>query len=207
MYLLKRFTEYLNRHYQYPKGVFGLIIGEKMVIQHQPETVWTIDQMNLQKNEIILELGCGAGYAMKHLLEHSGVYQVIGLDRSRSILHSARIRNRTEINKGRAKLVQSDVSNLPFQNEFFTKILSIQSVYFWDNLPTTMSEIYRVLKPKGRLFITLSNGENGEIWGEIEDLLEKQLIPIMKKEGFNTVNLLKGPNSRHYHTVTVLGEK
>jgi ubiquinone/menaquinone biosynthesis C-methylase UbiE len=207
MYFLKHFTEYINRQYQNPKGLLGLIIGEKMVIQHQPETLWTIEQMKLKKDEIILELGCGAGYAMKKLLDYPSIYQVIGLDISRSILHSARIRNRREINKGRAKLVQSDVSSLPFQNEFFTKIYSIQSVYFWDNFPSTIAEIYRVLKPKGRIFITLSNGENEKSWEEVEVLLESQLLPIMKKEGFNNVNLLKGPNSRQYHTVTVLGEK
>jgi len=46
-----------------------------------------------------------------------------------------------------------------FQDGCFTKVFSIHSVYFWDNLPETISEIYRVLKPEGTIILTLCAGK------------------------------------------------
>ena len=169
-----------------------MYIGEKMVKQHRLETLWTIKLLKPQHDENILELGCGAGNAIKILLEQSTVSQVVGLNISQSILRSATIRNRYEINKERARLVQGNVNQLVFQDGYFTKVFSIHSVYFWDNLPETISEIYRVLKPQGTIILTLCSGKNGESWDDIKNMLEQRVIPIMVQNRFKNVimNLL-----------------
>jgi ubiquinone/menaquinone biosynthesis C-methylase UbiE len=184
-----------------------VFFGEKMVRQHQSETLWTIKLLKLQKDENILELGCGAGYAMKLLLQKSTVNQVVGLDISQTVLRSATIRNRNDISKGRARLVHGNVNQLAFQDEYFTKAFSIQSIYFWDNLPETISEIYRVLKPEGTTILTLCDGKSGEIWSDIKNMVEEELIPIMQQKGFRNIELVRGPNSRQYHTIAVIGDK
>jgi ubiquinone/menaquinone biosynthesis C-methylase UbiE len=166
-----------------------MYIGEKMVRQHEPETLWTIKLLELKQNESILELGCGAGYAMKLILEKSAVNHLVGLDLSESILRSASIRNRNAIRKGRVRLVKSDVTSLEFQNESFSKVLSIHSIYFWDNLPKTISEIHRLLKPEGTTVLTLCDGKSGETWDGIKTLIEQQVAPCMNQSGFK--NLLQ----------------
>ncbi len=125
MVCLQRMQKRIDLQYQSPKGMLGLYFGEKMVLQHRPETIWTIDFLDLKKDEMILELGCGAGYAMKLLLINPTVKQVVGLDLSKSILRSAKIRNIRNISKGIAKFVQGNVSNIPLENERFTKVFSI----------------------------------------------------------------------------------
>ncbi|WP_430786938.1 class I SAM-dependent methyltransferase [Virgibacillus flavescens] len=207
MGLVTRFTELIDVQYKDPRGLLGIYIGEKMTRQHRPETSWTIKLLNLQVDEDILELGCGAGYAMKLLQKQSTVNQVVGLDRSKAVLQSATIRNRKEINKGNAQLIQGNVNQLPFQNEHFTKIFSIHSVYFWDDLPKTISEIHRVLKPGGTTVITLCEGKDGQTWEGIKSMIDEQLIPIMKQTGLKNVELKNGPDSRHFQTVAVIGEK
>lgn len=207
MVCLKRMQKFIDLQYQSPKGMLGLYFGEKMVLQHRPETIWTIDLLDLKKDEMILELGCGAGYAMKLLLINPTVKQVVGLDLSKSILRSAKIRNRRNISKGIAKFVQGNVSNIPLENDMFTKVFSIHTVYFWNKIPETISEIYRVLKPKGLVTITLCNGKDGQTWSGIQNILEKQLIPLMIQNGFKNVKISNGPNSRQFHTVAVIGEK
>ena len=203
MKLTEKLKEFINNQYSRPIGLFGMYIGEKMVKQHRPETLWTIKQLKLNQDESILEIGCGAGYAMKLLLEHKAVSQVVGLDISKSILRSAKIRNRYEIGKGRAKLLQSDANHLTFQDGYFTNVFSIHSVYFWDSLPETISEINRILKPGGTIIITLCNGKNGETFNNIKDMLEMQLIPIMEQNKFKNIELIKGPDSRQFQTVAI----
>lgn len=207
MDLVKKLKEFIDSQYSRPSGLIGMYYGEKMVRQHQPETLWTIKLLRLMKDENILELGCGAGFAMKLLLGEPAISQVVGLDISQSILKSAGFRNRNDINKGRARFVQGNVNQLPFPDEYFTKVFSIQSVYFWDNLSQSISEIYRVLKPEGSVVITLSDGKGGKVWDGIKNMIENQIVPIMKQCGFENIELLRGPDSREYNTISIKGDK
>ena len=203
----KQLQEFIDRQHSQPKGIWGILFGEKMALQHRPEMLWTVDLLRLKQEESILELGCGSGYAMKLLLQQPTVKQVVGLDISQTMVGTSTIRNRDEVRRGRARFVQGNVNHLAFKDNYFSKVFSIHSVYFWDNLPHTMAEIYRVLKPTGTLIITLSNGMDGEPWDEINDMLEQQLIPIMQQSGFENIKLLRGANSRQYHTIAVRGNK
>jgi ubiquinone/menaquinone biosynthesis C-methylase UbiE len=207
MELIDRVKGFIDNQYRKPKGLIGTYIGEKMVRQHKPETLWTIELLNIQQSESVLELGCGAGYAMKLILEPKIVGKVVGLDLSPTAIQSAMIRNKKALNNEKAKLVQANVKNLPFEDEQFEKVFSIHTIYFWDELSATISEIFRVLKPGGVFILTFCDGENGEIWDGISSLIDEQLIPIMKNKGFLEVALVKGPNSRQFHTVALSGKK
>ena len=203
----RKIKEYADRHYQYPKGIIGRYVGEKMVLQHKPETRWTLDLLNVSSEERVLELGCGAGYAIQQLLRMPRVLHVTGLDLSKSILHSAKLRNRRAMKEGRAAFIQGDVGKIPLENDLFTKIYSIHSVYFWNITIDTISEIYRVLKTNGSVMITLCNGQNGETWNGVNHMIETQLLPLMKEAGFKNVRRLKGPDSRQFQTMAVMGDK
>lgn len=207
MGFFKTTREYIDSHYKTPKGIIGTYIGEKMVRQHKTETNWSLELLNIQHGDRILELGCGAGYAIKLILEKNLAEEIVGLDISPTILRSARIRNKKAINEKRVKLVQANLNKLPFHNENFNTVFSIQTIYFWTDIATTLSEIFRVLKPKGVVILTFSDGKEDETWEGIRGITENQVIPSMKNAGFRDVSFVRGPDSRGYHTVTVRGTK
>lgn len=207
MKLIELIKEYIDNQYSNPRGLFGTYTGEKMVKQHKPETFWTIRLLDLKHNETVLELGCGAGYATKLLLEQSSISLIVGIDISKTVLRSAAIRNRNEIKKGRTKFVENDVSHLNFPEMSFDKVFSIHSVYFWDNLQKSISEIYRVLKQDGMVVLTLSDGKSGVTWEWTNNLIEQRIIPYMLDCGFQNVEILRGQNSREYHIVSVRAKK
>jgi ubiquinone/menaquinone biosynthesis C-methylase UbiE len=207
MGLFNRVKEYIDSQYSKPRGLIGSYFGEKMVRQHKPETLWTLELLKVAQRECVLELGCGAGYAMKLILEKTLAAHIIGLDLSPTVIRSAALRNKKAINEGRAKLVQANVEKLPFPNEHFDKVFSIHTIYFWDNIAETISEIYRVLKPGGFFVVTLCDGKDGEVWEGVKNMIEDQLIPSANNIGFQEVFLLEGPNSRQFRTVTVMGHK
>ncbi|RBP00820.1 class I SAM-dependent methyltransferase [Rossellomorea aquimaris] len=202
-----KLKEYADQQYQLPKGILGRYFGEKMVLQHRTETRWTLNLLNVTKEERVLEIGCGAGYAIKQLLKSPDVEYAAGLDLSDSILRSAKSRNRRAIKEGRAAFIQGNVCKIPLDNDMFTKIYSIHSIYFWDVTIETISEIHRVLKNNGSVTITLCTGKNGETWSGVHHMLNTQLLPLMKKAGFKNVKLVKGPDSRQFQTVAVIGDK
>ncbi|MBO0778655.1 MAG: hypothetical protein J2P37_07480, partial [Ktedonobacteraceae bacterium] len=70
----------------------------------------------------------------------------------------------------------------------------------------------RVLKPGGRLVITLSTGKINargevEVWKPLQSALEEQVMPGMQRNGLKVVRLEQGPTSRQYTSVAVIGEK
>ncbi|UOQ44881.1 class I SAM-dependent methyltransferase [Halobacillus salinarum] len=205
MQFLKRVGKQLEKHYGKPKGVIGWYMGEKMIRQHKPETNWSIELLDLQKNEDVLEIGFGAGYALKRIAEKSTVRKVIGIDSSKTLLRSSTFRNKRKIKNKKVTLYKGSVDNLPFNNQFFSRVLSIHSIYFWEDLQTSMVEIYRVLRPGGFVLITLSDGKDGKTWEAINSKIEDELIPSMKRINFKNVKVERGPSSRGYHIISVTG--
>ena len=207
MDFFKTTREFIDRQYKTPKGIIGSYIGEKMVRQHKTETSWSLELMNIQQGDRILELGCGAGYAKNIILEKDLAKEIVGLDISPTIIRSSRIRNIRAINEKRVKLVQANFNKLPFHSENSNKVFSIQTIYFWTDIATTLSEIFRLLKPKGVVILTFSDGKEDETWEGIRGISENQLIPSMKNVGFRDVPFVRGPDSRGYHTDAVRGTK
>ena len=97
----------------------------------------------------LLELGCGPGF-MLELFSNTQALSVTGVDISNDMLERASKRN------GRAKLVQADVKQLPFPDNYFNIIFSRGSVFFWNPLEEAFKEIYRVAAPNA--FILIGGG-------------------------------------------------
>ncbi|MCA1054154.1 class I SAM-dependent methyltransferase [Rossellomorea aquimaris] len=207
MSVITKLQRILDSHYEHPKGFIGWWIGEKMIRQHKPETRWTIQNLHLEKNEEILEIGCGAGFAIQQILTMHSSLTVTGLDLSKTLLHSASIRNKRAERERRLSLVHGTVEELPFHDGQFSTVFSIHSVYFWKNRRKALEEIHRVLAPGGQVTITLCDGKDGQSWGTIEQMIETELLPLMEDLTFTQMDLLRGPVSRGYHTVAVTGKK
>ncbi|MBD7964789.1 class I SAM-dependent methyltransferase [Fictibacillus sp. Sa2CUA10] len=207
MKILHSIKEFIDQNYQTPKGLVGTYIVEKMVRQHKPETEWTIGLLDLQDQDCVLELGCGAGYAIQMISERYLVQEIVGIDLSATAIRSATARNKKTMNNERTKLIQADFKDLPFPDKMFNKVYSIQTIYFWNEINTIVSEIYRVLMSGGMVVITFSNGKDNETWEGVKEVSENQVMPFMRETGFKDVSLVKGPDSRGFHTVSIKGTK
>ncbi len=156
------FNAALNKHNRCPKGVMGRIAGEVMVRQHRPETSWTIRLLDIQPADTVLEVGFGAGQGIKLAAEQVNGGRIIGIDLSEQMVRVATKRNASAVREGRVALSQGNITALPFEDQRFDKIMTIHTLYFWlesHDPSQALSELYRVLKPGGRLVITLSTGK------------------------------------------------
>ena len=75
---------------------------------------------------------------------------IIGLDYSQDMLKQARVRFRQE-RIGNCRLIQGDVGALPFGDNTFDIVLSMNGFHAFPDKEKAYSEVYRVLKPGGRL--------------------------------------------------------
>jgi len=196
----------LGRHYACPRGLVGRLVGERMVRQHGPETIWTVLLLGIERGDRVLEVGFGAGRAVELVAEQTVDGHVDGVDLSRTMVRAATRRNRRAVAAGRVALRQGDVAALPYTDGQFDKAMSIHTLYFWPDPEHALAEIYRVLRPGGRMALTLSPGKVGEAEDAgYQTMVNERIIPAMEHIGFSTARVEQGPDSRQFRTVAVFG--
>ncbi|MEO8396564.1 MAG: class I SAM-dependent methyltransferase [Chloroflexota bacterium] len=146
---------YIDGQYRQPSGLVGRWIGGKMAKQHQPENIWTVNLLDVQPSDHILEIGFGPGIAIEAVAQRANAGLVAGVDFSPTMVAAARQRNAAAIRAGQVDLRRGDAAHLPFADEDFDQAYSIHSIYFWTNPSAALKEIRRVLKRGGRLILTV----------------------------------------------------
>lgn len=206
--ILKSYVDSLvGRQQRCPSGLLGRAIGARMARQHTPKTLWTISLLDLAPAERVLDIGCGAGRAIERIAAQTPQAQVSGVDLSPAMVAAAIHRNRRAVKAGHVEVRQGDVAALPFADRMFDKVLSIHTLYFWTDPEQAVAEIGRVLKPGGRLALTFSPGKVGAVDdAACRDLVERQIIPSMQRQGFVTIRQERGPDSRQYRSMVIVGE-
>lgn len=107
--------------------------------------------LDAQPGERVLDVGCGPGFFVSDLLAVVGpTGAVVGVDSSEPMLALAGSRCGKSPN---AEFHEGAATALPFGDAEFDAALSVQVMEYVDDIPLALAEIYRVVKPGGRLMI------------------------------------------------------
>ena len=136
----------------YEQDILKLLFGDSLHPGGLELTKKLGKQLRLQPSDIVLDLASGLGTSACFLAEEFGS-KFIGIDLSRKNVKEA---NRAVQIRGldNIEFREGDAMNLPFQEEFFDVVISECSFCIFPNKNIAAKEIYRVLKPKGRLGVT-----------------------------------------------------
>ncbi len=121
-----------------------------------------IDQMTITPGEKILDLGCGNGWATRILAQANIGVQAIGVDASPKMiaradeLHSLTIRARYDL---------GGFEKLDFDDEDFTRLFSMEAIYYATDLDAALAEVFRVLKPGASADVLLDHYREHEASG------------------------------------------
>jgi ubiquinone/menaquinone biosynthesis C-methylase UbiE len=113
--------------------------------------------------ERILDIGCGTGLFASQVLKSFPQSQVWGMDLSDGMLRQCW--QRCQDATGRFHLVQGDSSRLPFRDDAFDVVTCTHSFHHYPCQERVIAEMYRVLKPDGRLLII--DGDCDRLWGHL----------------------------------------
>lgn len=186
-----------------PTGWFGHVIGKVLATSNQEINEWTISQLEINSNERVLEIGYGPGTAIEHIYTKYPDTTIAGIDVSDVMCEQASSRNEEGIKEGRIDLRQSNVTNLPTFDDAFHKVFTVNNYTLWDNQIECLQTIRSIMKPKGRIAITLqprSKGASDETTEIIADKIMNDLITA----GFSEVQL-SIMETKPTDTVCVLG--
>jgi SAM-dependent methyltransferase len=138
----------------------------------------------------ILEVACGRGGFLRQLAR-AGAH-VTGCDFSSAALKAARTKLFLPNRPPLAVLVQGDAQSLPFADNSFDVVVSCETVEHLPRVQEAISEMHRVTRPGGRLFLTTPNYFNFmglyEIYAHYRHPLRKDDQPFDRRQWFPQVH-------------------
>jgi SAM-dependent methyltransferase len=125
--------------------------GESMEKGHGPVGRQALELMRLPADARVLDVGCGSGWATRLLAEYAVHGRVTGIDISDEMIRLAR---ETSLLFPNVDYKLASAEQLPFADQEFTHVFSMESLYYYANIPAALNEIHRTLQPGG-IFVTV----------------------------------------------------
>ena len=154
-----RRPEWIARQSARPRGVFGWLLGHIMRAETASANDFTIQAADIAPDAVVLDVGCGPGYAVQRVGEQLVTGRVVGIDASHAMVRLAARRNRRLIAQGRVEIVEGTANQIPYPPAHFDRILATHAVYFWSDLGAVARELHRVLKRGGLLVLAIGDPE------------------------------------------------
>jgi arsenite methyltransferase len=136
-----------------PHGWLGPVMGRILDRVNRRLNAQVIDMLAVRPGERILEIGFGGGVGLSLLAARHPQARVAGVEISTSMLAAARRRFRRALSAGTMELHDASVERLPWPDQSFDGAYTINCIYFWPEPVVGLREIYRVLRPSGRLIL------------------------------------------------------
>jgi ubiquinone/menaquinone biosynthesis C-methylase UbiE len=140
---------------------------------------------NLNGGGHILDVGCGTGYFLNLMRKRR--FNCTGIDISENMLLEAR-KNFSDL-----PVQLADARKLPFKDNSFDAVISIETLRYFSKRDSLVKEIYRVTKPGGKIFITaapLFSVNSYGLFNTICRLFNLKLF-VSCFQSFETANSLK----------------
>jgi arsenite methyltransferase len=126
--------------------------GASMERGHRPVGEQAIQRMQIPSDAKVLDVGCGSGWASRLMARQAGEGRVVGIDVSDEMVRLARDESSDYPN---TEFHVASAEKLPFDDAEFTHAFSMESLYYYTDIPTALAEIRRVLKPGGAFVVVV----------------------------------------------------
>jgi len=148
---------------------------------------WMLDLLSPRNGAIILDVGCGAGKQCFLYNQYTGgTADITGGDVNNELLKKARSENALIGNP--VKFIDLDFNKrFPFEDASFHLESCCFAIYYASDIPFTIQEMHRVLKPEGKLFSTGPMPENKQLFYEvIQEATGKEIPPMPGSSRYNS---------------------
>jgi cyclopropane fatty-acyl-phospholipid synthase-like methyltransferase len=209
--LITMFRNLLAQQFRRPSGILGYYAANFMRKNNQEYYQKAIDLLDIHDNETILEIGCGAGYAIQQIHERFPGCMIQGIDFSPQMLSRAKRNNKQALSHEKLTLISGDFISHDFTDSTYSKIFAINVIYFWNELAPVFAKLNTLLRPDGKLLLFMSSPErlktlpmtsNDTVFNKYSlDFVEKELgnagfsaitVETVVKAGFETFYICAG---------------
>ena len=114
--------------------------------------LWAVEVLDIKPDDVLLEIGCGAGIAVQMICEWLTTGKIIAVDQSPTMIAAARKRNTASLAAGKADFQCASLSQAAVEDLRFDKIFAVNVNVFWQKPEKELAAITRLLKPGGRAY-------------------------------------------------------
>lgn len=158
-----------------------------------------IDKEIIPLSDKVLDIGCHSGLFTKRIKERSKAKKIYGIDISRNAIIHARQR----IKDGNFQV--ADAHKLPFKDNTFGAVFCLEVLEHIENPSQVLSEIHRVLKPKGYSLVLIPTNNLPfriiwyiwnriyDVWNHahVQDFRDNSLEKLVKKANLHISSVKK----------------
>lgn len=195
---MSKFTEYIGRQFGDPHGFVGKVCCMIMNVINKPMYLKVVDEVRLSGGEKLLDIGYGNGYLLQKLYKKAKA-ELYGIDISEDMKTQAENRCKNAKSDGRLFLRVGDCCDLPYDDEMFSAVTSVNTVYFWSDTVKGLSEIRRTLKTGGSFYNIVYTKEFLDKFSYTKKGFRKfspeELTELGRKSGFDNIevrDIIKG---------------
>lgn len=196
---MKTFRAFLAKQLGLPSGWFGQLLLRLLNRKNAPMNDLVLSELQVQFGSRILEIGFGGGDLMGKLVKTGLPAQIVGVERSPDAFKVCQDRFQRLIQQGAIEIHLADAAALPFLDQSFTQICTVNTLYFWPDAPQVLIECHRVLAPGSALVI----GYASKTYLEQQKLAQHgfavyevtEVEMMMRRAGFTRIKTVSGNNS------------
>ncbi|MTI16062.1 class I SAM-dependent methyltransferase [Rhodobacteraceae bacterium RKSG542] len=112
-----------------------------------------IDNAPLPETADVLDIGCGNGYALRLASSKVKEGTLVGVEPFERMLDHARAASHGHPADDRIIYARGSAEDLPFEDDKFDVVMSLNAVHHWADLSKGFAEAFRTLKVGGQLIV------------------------------------------------------
>ena len=179
-----------------PSGLIGRYLMTKIFNEGNADlNSFVMDMLELESSDRVLEIGFGPGKLIKQMAAITTEGVVEGIDFSEVMLKQASRVNKHHISHGKVRLQRGECKTLPFENDSFNKLCSINTLYFWKDPDKYFLEMFRVIRPGGIIAIGFRDDKQLSNLNLSKDIFntysQTEVISLLSIAGFSDVRVLE----------------
>jgi arsenite methyltransferase len=178
-----------------PNGILGHLVARMLNKLNRSDNEATLDELKLERSHRVLDVGFGGGVSFPRLLRECTEGCITGAEISEDMVRRAKRKWSAEVKSDRLDVRTASVDSLPWEDAFFDRILSANTIYFWPDLESGIAELRRVLAPGGCLGLLCASvpthEENGfaEMGFRVEEI--DFYVERFRTAGFSAVEIIE----------------
>jgi arsenite methyltransferase len=155
------FSKFAARALSNPSGILGRALLPRMWNRRNAAlNDFVMEKLDLRPDDRALDVGCGGGYLLERMSAVIDGSRLAGVDRSQDMIRFCEKRFHSKIFDNKMVFQCASAEKIPFPEESFDKISTVNMIFYVSDLPRALGEMHRVLRPGGRLAVCFTRRED-----------------------------------------------